>query len=128
MAEHLRDIIGAIKAAQELRPATRREFDEDPVSQLAMARLVEIVGEAADQVGPLIQRANPEVPSCRIISMSHRITHGYFEMDLNALWQVLTVDLPSVLPRIEQILAEVDSAAPPEQRGDSRRAEGQDHR
>ncbi|GAA5158140.1 hypothetical protein GCM10023214_18770 [Amycolatopsis dongchuanensis] len=57
-------------------------------------------------MAPEVQAANSDVPWRAIVGMRNRITHGYFDMDLNALWRVLTVDLPAVLPRIEQILAD----------------------
>lgn len=126
--ERLRDIIDAIRTADELRPGTRSEFDWDLKTQLAMTRLVEIVGEAANHVSPLVQRAHPEVPWRQIIGMRHRITHDYFEVDLEILWSVLTVELTALLPQVEQILAEVDSASPVVQHADGHRAEGQDHR
>lgn len=93
-----------------------------------MTRLVEIVGEAANHVSSLVQRAHPEVPWRQIIGMRHRITHDYFEVDLEILWSVLTVELAALLPQVEQILADVDSASPREERADGHRAEGQDHR
>lgn len=126
--ERLRDILEAAETADEIRPGSRNEFDTDVKAQLALTRLIEIIGEAANHVATEVQFANPDVPWRAIVGMRNRITHGYFEMDLNALWQVLTVDLPGVLPRIEQILADVDSASPVEERADGQRAEGQDHR
>ncbi|GHF58190.1 uncharacterized protein with HEPN domain [Amycolatopsis bartoniae] len=109
--ERLRDILEAANTAAQIRPSSRHEFDADLKAQLALTRLVEIIGEAANHVAPTVQQANSDVPWRAIIGMRHRITHGYFEMDLNALWQVLTVDLPEVLPRIEQILAEISAAS-----------------
>lgn len=87
-----------------------------------MTRLVEIVGEAANHVSLEVQRAHPEVPWRQIIGMRHRITHDYFEVDLEILWSVLTVELVALLPQVERILAEV-SASAAGHGSDGRRAE-----
>lgn len=79
--ERLRDIIDAIETAERLRPATRAEFDSDLMAQLAMTRLVEIVGEAANHVSWTVQTAHPEVPWRQVVGTRHRITHAYFEVD-----------------------------------------------
>jgi uncharacterized protein with HEPN domain len=36
--------------------------------------------------------------------MRHRIVHDYMNVDEDILWQVVTKDLPELLPLLEQIL------------------------
>jgi uncharacterized protein with HEPN domain len=79
-------------------------LDTDLRSQLALTRVVEIVGEAANHVSKDVQSAYPDVPWAAIIGMRHRITHGYFDIDLDTLWEVITRALPALLPQIRAIL------------------------
>ncbi|WP_116042898.1 HepT-like ribonuclease domain-containing protein [Amycolatopsis palatopharyngis] len=110
--ERLRDIIETAEIAEQLKPATREEFDADLKGQLALTRLAEIVGEASNHVSKAVQNAHPEVPWSAIIGMRHRIIHGYFEVDLEVLWSVVTVELPALLPQIRAILDSLSADNP----------------
>lgn len=61
--------------------------------------------------------AYPEVPWRQIIAMRNRVVHGYFEADLNILWDVAIGDVPSLLDQVQAILAELtpapDGESPP---------------
>ena len=74
---------------------------------LAMIYLVEIIGEAAKHVDPKVRQAHPEVPWSEMIGMRNHITHGYYQIDNNTMWNVLTIDLPATVPLIEAILPEL---------------------
>lgn len=110
--ERLRDIIEMAEIADSIRPVSRKELDADVKSQLALTRIVEIIGEAANHVSLDVQRAHPEVPWRQIIATRNRITHGYFDVDLNALWEIITADLPMVLPHIRAILGALEGEGP----------------
>jgi uncharacterized protein with HEPN domain len=79
-------------------------LDQDEVLQMAMIGWVEIIGEAANNVHPDIQLAYPDVPWRQIVGMRNHITHGYFEVDYDTLWNVLAIDVPAVVPLIQAIL------------------------
>ena len=34
-----------------------------------------------------------------------RLIHGYFNVDLNILWAIVTEDLPRLLPQVETLIA-----------------------
>jgi uncharacterized protein with HEPN domain len=37
-----------------------------------------------------------------------RLIHGYFDVDLDVLWEIVSRDLPSVVPELEKILLSGD--------------------
>lgn len=37
--------------------------------------------------------------------MRNRLTHAYFEVNLDIVWQVVTNDLPALVIEIEQIIS-----------------------
>ena len=41
--------------------------------------------------------------------MRNRLTHAYFEVDLNIVWQVVSRDLPDILPMIETAISELEN-------------------
>ncbi|GDY31361.1 HepT-like ribonuclease domain-containing protein [Gandjariella thermophila] len=102
--ERLRDIIDHIEEAERIRPATRTELESDRRSRTRLDRLVEIIGEAANHVHPAVREAPPRCPGAKSSVCGNHIAHGYFDVDLGALWNILTNDLRVLLPRIRAIL------------------------
>ena len=49
---------------------------------LALVRLIEIIGEAANNISPYCQNSYPQIPWREIIGMRNRIVHAYFDVDL----------------------------------------------
>ena len=56
--------------------ASRQVLDEDRVLQLALVRLVEVVGEAASRVSGPAREQHPSVPWQVIVGMHNRLIHG----------------------------------------------------
>ena len=83
---------------------SRGDLDSDRMLNLAMVRLIEIIGEAAARVSPETQAKHAEIRWPGIIGMRHRIAHGYDEINFDIVWEVATVDLPPLIARLEQIL------------------------
>ncbi|PUU86791.1 MAG: hypothetical protein CI948_2725 [Halanaerobium sp.] len=42
-----------------------------------------------------------------MIGLRNIVIHEYFGVDLNIIWQVITVNLPETKPKIEEILKEI---------------------
>jgi uncharacterized protein with HEPN domain len=76
---------------------TREDLDADRMLQLALVKLVEIVGEAAKSVSAETRARNPEVPWSAAARTRDRLTHHYFEIDLDLLWSTVTESLPELL-------------------------------
>ena len=75
--DHMRD--HAAKALALAAGKTRAEFDADEVLRLALTYLIQIVGEAANQVSQETKDTHLDVlPWQSIVGMRHRIVHGYF--------------------------------------------------
>jgi uncharacterized protein with HEPN domain len=72
--------------------------------ELALTRLVEIIGEAATRVGSEIKSSHPHVPWREIIGMRNRLAHGYDTVDLKVLWDTITEDLPPLITDLEKIM------------------------
>jgi uncharacterized protein with HEPN domain len=72
-------------------------FKASRLHQNAVIRSLEIVGEAAGKVSPSAQLAHSEVPWREITGMRHRLIHGYSDVNLNLVWQVVRERLPQLL-------------------------------
>ncbi len=103
----LRHMLDAAREAGELaRKRSRESLDTDRLFSLASVHLLEIVGEAAGRVSADTRCRYPRIPWQEIVGMRHRLAHGYDDVDLDIVWQVLTHDLPPLIAELERILAE----------------------
>lgn len=98
VSAHLRDMLAhAREALSMVQGRSRRDLDEDRQLNLALVRLLEIVGEAARRV-PREETLNfPEIPWPEIIGLRNRLIHGYDSIDFDILWQIVTRDLTDLV-------------------------------
>jgi uncharacterized protein with HEPN domain len=88
---------------------TQADLDSDRLLELALVRLLEIVGEAASRVSLEDRALYPAIPWLQIIGLRNRLIHGYDAVDREILWQIVVVDLPSLVTDLEEILPEYGS-------------------
>ena len=98
----LKDMLSHASEALDLLGKTgREELGRDRVMQLALTRLVEIIGEAANRVSQKTREKNPEIPWPQIIGMRNRLIHGYDIIDYGLLWDTVTSDLPPLIKALQ---------------------------
>ncbi|MGH9395637.1 MAG: HepT-like ribonuclease domain-containing protein, partial [Terriglobia bacterium] len=93
-------LLHAREAVEMARGRKRTDLDHDRQFNLALTRLLEIIGEAANRV-PEEERI-PEIPWPQIVSLRNRLIHGYDEVDFDILWQIITYDLPQLIEVLER--------------------------
>ena len=82
----------------------RSDLDSNRMLSLALIQLFEIIGEAANGISNEFRKSYPEIPWNSIIKMRHRLIHGYFDVDLDIVWQTITTDLPPLVKQLEIIV------------------------
>lgn len=87
----------SLEAVELVRERSRADLDRDRVLELALIRLVEIVGEAANRVSLRCQEQHPEVAWREIIGLRNRLIHGYDSINHDMLWRILTGDFPGLV-------------------------------
>ena len=80
---------------------TRADLDSDRMFARALVKAIEIVGEAASKVGPQTRSELPSVPWADIVTMRHRLTHTYYDIDHDIVWNTATLDLPPLVVELE---------------------------
>lgn len=86
------------------RGCTRADLDRDRKLNLALVRLVEVIGEAANRVTAERRQSLPAIPWPEIIGMRNRIVHGYDQVDFDILWAVVQQDLPPLIDQLRGTL------------------------
>lgn len=64
------------------------------------------MGEAARTIGEATRAANPDIPWHQITATRNRLIHGYFDVDLDIVWAIVTVDLPPLIVQLRKMVAE----------------------
>lgn len=103
----LRHMLEAAREAVALANGlTRDDLGRQRLVELALTKLVEAVGEAASRIPKDVQERSPGIPRAQIVTMRHRLVHGYDTVDPDVLWGTVTEDLPSLIPLLERALGE----------------------
>lgn len=79
-------------------------FLESRLHQNAVIRSIDVVGEAAGKVSLPFCEEHPEIPWREITGMRHRLIHGYAEVRLDVVWQVVSERLPALIIAIEPLI------------------------
>jgi uncharacterized protein with HEPN domain len=98
MLDHGREALNLVRSIDE------QTFGRDRVLQLAVVRLLEIVGEAATRTPEDVKAAHPTIPWRRITGLRNRLVHAYNTIDLEVVWSILQDDLPDLLRQLDAIL------------------------
>ncbi len=98
MLDHSRE------AVEFVQGKTRADLSNSRLLELALVRLVEIVGEAATRVSQEGRAKHPEIPWEDAVGMRNRLVHGYDRVDLGVLWDTITDDLPPLIAELGKIL------------------------
>ncbi len=83
---------------------TVEDIAGDRQLQLALMRLLEIVGEAANQLPRQGQERFPEIAWPDIVAMRNRLIHCYNSVDVAIVWRVIQQDIPELVRMLERIL------------------------
>lgn len=100
MLDHAREAVGFARGKK------REDLDTDRMLELALTRLIEVIGEAASRVSKPTRKKYQEIPWTDIVGTRNRLIHGYDVVDLNLLWETMTQDLPPLIAALQQIVEE----------------------
>lgn len=81
---HMRD--AAIEAIYFASGRRRDELNTNIMLTLALVKDIEIVGEAASKISAECRAKYPQLSWVQIIGMRNRLTHAYFEVNLDIVW------------------------------------------
>ena len=92
------------QAVTKVQGKTRKEFDEDDNLCLALAYLLQSIGEAARRVSQPFQSAHPAIPWKAIVGMRHKVVHDYMNVDEDVVWRTATQELRPLILELERLV------------------------
>lgn len=99
---YLKHILEAItKISTYTASHTFSHFQENQWDQDALARNLEIIGEAANNLDALFRASMPDVPWRQIVDFRNVIVHDYADLDLQIIWEIATVDLKELQKQLQ---------------------------
>ena len=84
-------------------------FKKDHKTVDAVIRNFEIIGEASKNLSDEIKIQNPEVPWHEMYYLRNRVTHEYFGIDYEIIWDIAINYLPDNKVLIDQIIEKYES-------------------
>jgi len=105
--QHMLD--AACEAVQFSRGRSRVDLEQDRLLAFGLVKAIEIVGEAAHQVGEDTRKVLTDIPWDDIVGMRHRLVHAYFDINLDILWATVEHDLPPLIEKLRASLERVQS-------------------
>ena len=111
MNDRLVEYLGHMKTAAYdacafVEGMSKEEFLADKRTQQAAIMSLVIIGEAAtrlmDRYSGFIDR-HPDVPWRSMRGMRNRVAHGYFEINMDVVWDTVRTALPELLEKLNVI-------------------------
>lgn len=101
---YLNEIIESALAIQDyVQGYSLEEYSHDRKTYSAVIREFEIIGEATSKLPNKIKEQYPEVPWRDIKDFRNFLTHEYFGVDLEIVWQVIHYELPLLLKAVKDL-------------------------
>ena len=103
------DFLGDINEAMELislytKGLTYRKFLEDRKAQDAVARNLEVIGEASKNITAAFKAKYPDVPWRKVAGLRDKLIHFYFGIDYKIVWSIVKKELPKLRKQVKDIL------------------------
>jgi uncharacterized protein with HEPN domain len=104
--ELLSDIREALRRiATYVTGMSYKTFLNDTKTQDAILRNLEILGEATKSVSEEFRTENRAVPWKNMARARDRLIHHYFGVNLDIVWQIVSVELPALGSQLDAIEA-----------------------
>jgi uncharacterized protein with HEPN domain len=96
----------AVQACAYVEGLSKEEFLDDKKTQQAVVLNLILVGEEATKLlkdDEAFANQYPHVPWRSMKGMRNRIAHGYFEINLDTVWDTIQTALPSLIEQLPAI-------------------------
>ena len=97
-------LIACEKILEYTKNLSYEDFKKNNLVIDAVVRNIEILGEAAKSVSEKFKEKYKDIGWREITRTRDKIIHFYFGVDLSIIWDIITVDLPTLKEKLERII------------------------
>ena len=83
-----------------IKNENHNSFVQNRVKRLAVERLIEIIGEAANHISLEIIEENTDIPWSKIIGLRNKIVHDYGEILTDRIWLIASKSIPELIDKL----------------------------
>ena len=83
-----------------IKNENHNSFVQNRVKRLAVERLIEIIGEAANHISIEIVEENKDIPWSKIIGLRNKIVHDYGEILTDRIWLIASKSIPELIDKL----------------------------
>lgn len=106
---YVEDMLEAIEAIESyIKGYSMQDFFEDKKTQDAVIRRLEIIGEAAKNIGEEIRAGYPHIPWKEIAGMRDVLIHAYAGVNIKRVWKAVSEDTPGLKEKLEKVREEIE--------------------
>lgn len=105
-------LLYARRVAAKVADLSRLDFDDNEDLQLALAYLIQTIGEAASRLTAEQRESHPNIPWRDVIGMRNIVVHEYFRLDLDLVWDTAKNNIPELIAALEAIVPSPEKNAP----------------
>lgn len=100
----IEDISDSIKNIEEFaKGLNKASFSKNKLRQSAIIRQLEIIGEAVKNIPNSFREKYPDIPWKEIAGFRDILSHAYFGVNIDRVWNVIEFDLPILKKKINKI-------------------------
>ena len=100
----IQDILGSIKDIEIFsKGLTKEKFTSNKLKQNAIIRSLEIIGEATKNIPDSFREKYLDVPWKKIAGFRDILSHAYFGVSMDRVWNIIEKDLPILKEEIKKI-------------------------
>ena len=98
----------SVTIRRRINGLTKDDFLNDIDKTEATLHGLTVIGEAVRAMDDDFKAAHSDVPWRSIVGMRNFIVHEYEEIDYDLVWKAVSIDLPAITPRLEEIYKAFD--------------------
>jgi len=103
--DYIQDIIASIKYIEEfVEGIDYNNFVNDRKTIFAVVKGIENIGEASKNIPTSLKNRYIEIPWKDMAGMRDKLSHAYFEIDMDVLWKTIQRDIPQLKILISKIV------------------------
>jgi uncharacterized protein with HEPN domain len=103
--DYIQDMLEAIsRISKYCKNISYEDFLQNTMTQDAVVRNLEIIGEAVKNLNESLKENHPDVPWKNIAGIRDRLIHDYFGVNWDIVWDVIEKDIPELSNKVRAIL------------------------